>query len=107
MSRAAARKAQMGKLVIRLATYCDSQDVTIPLQFFVHQSSASLNLPKGSKAGLLGFCRPPDIPRDLQALLFIRYELGGRMFEISTKDENSVCLPSPDAVYVGLASIRS
>ncbi len=97
----------MGRLVVRLATYCDSQDVTIPLQFFVHQSSASLNLPKGSKAGLLGFCRPPDMPTDLQALLFIRYELGGRIFEITIKDKDPVCLPSPDAVYVGLASLRS
>ncbi len=96
----------MGRLVVRLATYCDSQDVTIPLQFFVDQSSASLNLPKGSKTGLLGFCRPPDIPENFPALLFIRYELGGRMFEITTEDEASVCLPSPDAVYVGLSSTR-
>ncbi len=107
MSQAAARKAQTGRLIIRLATYCDSQDVTTPLQFFVHQSSSSLKLPKGSKAGLLGFYRPTDMPTDVQALLFIRYELGGRLFEITTKDDDPVCLPSPDAVYVGLASLRS
>jgi hypothetical protein len=114
-------------LIIRQATYWvkdgESLDVTIPLQFWVTESS--LTLPESSKESLLGFCdirpdisdekedtarswwarfwtlpkgtggAPTNMPR-----LTIKYDFEGQSYEITVQGREGLTLPSSRAVFV-------
>jgi hypothetical protein len=116
-----------GGLVIRQATYWvkdgEALDVTIPLQFWVTESS--LTLSESSKDSLLGFC---DITADVsnekedsasswwarfwtlpkgtgksatnKPKLTIKYDLGGQSYEISVQGHKGLTLPSSRAVLL-------
>ncbi|TYZ58049.1 hypothetical protein PybrP1_010770 [[Pythium] brassicae (nom. inval.)] len=89
-------------------------DVTIPLQFFVQDSTLSLH--GRSKAGLLGFYNPciandqsvedtasaqePQDP-DEKPKLYVRYAYDGRVFEATFDDSQVVELPSRFAQVMG------
>lgn len=120
-------KERTGGLIIRQAAYWvkdgEALDVTIPLQFWVQESS--LTLPESSKDSLLGFCSikpkvsnekedstkswwakfwtlpkgtggsPTSMPK-----LTIKYDMGGHSYEITVQDHESLTLPSSRAVLL-------
>jgi hypothetical protein len=117
-----------GGLVIKQAKYWvkdgEALDVTIPLQFWVTESS--LTLPESSKDSLLGFCDivTPDVPNKKEIIatgwwapfwtlpkgtgrsptnkpkLTIKYDLGGQSYEITIQGHEGLTLPSSRAVLV-------
>jgi hypothetical protein len=117
-----------GGLVIRQATYWvkdgEVLDVTIPLQFWVTESS--LTLPESSKDSLLGFCDivTPDVSNEKEDSasswwarfwtlpkgtsgsptnkpeLTIKYDSGGQSYEITIQGHEGLTLPSSRAVLV-------
>ncbi len=122
------RERAGGGLVIHQATYWvkdgEALDVTIPLQFWVTESS--LTLPESSKDSLLGFCDivTPDVfieKKDIASSwwaqfwtlpkgtgrsptnkpkLTINYDLGGQSYEITVQGDEGLTLPSSRAVLV-------
>ncbi|DAZ93601.1 TPA: hypothetical protein N0F65_003651 [Lagenidium giganteum] len=82
-------------------------DVTIPLRFFVNDSSLTLH--GSSKAGLLGFYNPcagqtVDGKNELPTpKLYVRYAYDGLVFEATFDDNQTVNLPSRYAQAMGSA----
>jgi hypothetical protein len=116
-----------GGLVILQAKYWvkdgEALDVTIPLQFWVTESS--LTLPESSKDSLLGFCDiTPDTSNEKEdsatswlarfwtlpkgtgrsptnkPKLTIKYDLGGQSYETTIQGNEGLTLPSSRAVLV-------
>jgi hypothetical protein len=116
-----------GGLIIRQATYWvkdgETLDVTIPLQFWVTESS--LSLPESSKDTLLGFCDiKPDVSNEKEdngsswwarfwtlpngtggsptsmPKLTIKYDFEGQSYEITVQGREGLTLPSSRAVLV-------
>lgn len=116
-----------GGLVILQATYWvkdgEALDVTIPLQFWVTESS--LTLAESSKDSLLGFCDiRPDVSNEKEESvsnwwarfwtlpkgssgsptnkpkLTIKYDLAGQSYEISIQGHEGLTLPSSRAVLI-------
>ncbi|TMW59023.1 hypothetical protein Poli38472_007168 [Pythium oligandrum] len=79
-------------------------DVTIPMQFFVQDSSVTL--PASSKASLLGFynpCAGDDSAQTEEPQLYVRYAYDSLVFEATFRDAQAVQLPSRYARVMGAA----
>jgi len=124
-----AQEKEKGGLVVHRAVYWvnggETLDVTIPLQFWVSESS--LMLPESSKGELLGFCKVSreeskdkeeegtgggwwagfwTVPKGKEASpgntpkLTVKYNFGGQSYEITVQDYASLSLPSSRAFVV-------
>lgn len=127
-SRVKQEEALTGLVILRAVYWIqdgETLDVTIPLQFWVSESS--LTLPESSKAVLLGFCdinkaestekdkaaddsswwsgfwtlpNTKDASREKAPKLTVKYDFGGQSYEITLLDDDGLSLPSSRAALL-------